>query len=328
MKFIRLLAVLLFSCGLFAESKIISGDLNKVCEKALFDLGNNNFKTVSTVFSQGKFISAVSTYGLEKDSNMLVFLDNNTGKSLFSLYMEDYRASDIKIEDNAAWIVANKLHAKDSRLYKVDFEKTQVMGIEHFPTHNETTELGKFDKAYGIDSDENFVYIAHGGLGLVSFSKEHLKPVKLRALGLNPNTSHRSYITDILVYEDKILMGADNITYDFNNKTRAFEGYAVLNRADQKLLKKIPINQKREALFEPKLFLSGSDIVMKTMHLHFVNKAKDLLAADMFTPQKRIYRYTRGKPIGESFTVDGKILGCFKDDKNMPPRTFASSHKY
>lgn len=330
MRMISIVAVLLL--GLSAQAKdlpILNGAMKTICEAAYLPLSNGNFKTVNTVLKRGKKLSFISHYGLEKDSNFITALDNNNGQPLFSIYTEGFRVVDMEITENSLWAVANS-YTKETKLYRIDFFEDQAISIKNYPTHNLQADLGKYDKAYGLSSDDKFVYIAHGGIGLVKFDIKNEKPIDHIKSELNPGTSHRSYITDALVVRDKIFVGADNITYNFSNKTRAFEGYAILDRETLKLTKRIPINQKREALFEPKLFHNKSkdQIVMSTLHLHFVNRISSLSKSKIFVPEMRIFRYQKGKPIGLSDVTDSMITGCFKDDKELPPQFFPHSEKF
>lgn len=328
MKWLMMALMAVGSVNVFADSNLISGDMQSICEKAHIPLGNGNFKTVDTVVAQGEKLSFISHYSVEKDSNFITALDNQSGKVLFSVFLEGFKVADMEVRNEELWAVTND-GFKASELVRLSFFDGQVEAIKKYPTHNLSVEPEKYNKAYGLSVDEKSVYIAHGGLGIVRFDIQDEKPIEHINPDVNPGNSHRSYTTDLIVINDKLYLGMDNITYDFNSKTRAFEGYAILNKSDFKLVKRIPINQKREALFEPKLFYNKAknEMIMSTWYLHFTNKLDKLEKSNLFVPERRIYRYKKGKPIGLASVKNGQITGCFRDDNELPAQSFAHTQK-
>ena len=320
--------LLFFLVASIAKAEWISwqGGVQRLCERAYIDLGGGNFRMYPSVVAVDNNIVAVSTYGQELGTHQLWLMGRQHGELWQAIDFAKDKIVDLEFSQQELWVLTNDPKHR-SRLHRLDLRQLPQIEKQSFPTIHLDIEWTTYSRAYGLGSDDDFVYIAHGNQGLVKFSKAWEKPTELFTNQVNPAGQQISYMTDVVVHDERVFAVWDNQTYDFGRQQRAFEGYQIFSKAGQSL-RLLAIEQRREALFEPKLFIDQGQMVMSTWTLHFVNPIEELLSRKSFQPRQRIYQYDGYKPIGLPFVKEGSIWGCFKDERELPPRSLAGQFRY
>ena len=122
----------------------------------------------------------------------------------------------------------------------------------------------------------------------------------------------------------------DNITYDFGDKTRAFEGMVLADQKTLKTQKIIWLNQKREALHEPSLERDGDVLYSQNLHIIFNYRIDKIEKLRSLNPNRRLYNFNRRALIGKPMVENKTITGCFREyySDNEKPKVIYSSFSY
>ena len=158
-------------------------------------------------------------------------------------------------------------------------------------------------------------------------SGEIIKNVKF---DVQKKATHESRLTGLEIFQDKIYMMFDNVTYDFGDKTRAFEGMLIVNKKDLKREKILWLNQKREALHEPSLERDGNVLYSQNLHLIFNYKIDKIDRMRSLNPNRRLYNFNNRKLVGTPIVKEKTIYGCFREtySQSDEPKAIYSTFKY
>lgn len=274
----------------------------KVCSQSILEYASGSFHTSQNIYyihPQTKVKMIARSLGTD-DSDLHIMTEQF---GLVSIMMRE-PILDFEAIGNFVWAISK------TTLYKIDLSRFRV--VAEFPNQIETQNPEKYEVAYGLTTFENKVFIANGSLGISVFDTKSEKFIQHLKPGLKqPNPKHISYATDVIVSQNKLIVIYDNATYDFVGKMRAYEGFAIYNIQSGLLEKLIPVDQKREAIFEPKLMIDQNKVILSSMHLFFENQISNLLSSSMYNPQRRIYQYPNGKPLGTGFISNSQLFACF-----------------
>mgnify|MGYP000082502772 CR=1 FL=1 len=238
--------------------------------------------------------------------NGLIKSFNLSNKSLIKEFSLNIKVNDFEIMGENLWVLSNR------ELHKVDLELGKV--IESFPTsYNDYQDATKYEIAKAITKKDHLLFIANGERSLTVFDTQLLKLVDEKIFDLPQKGKHRSWATGLSIHNGKIFVGVDNITYNFSNKTRALEGIAIYDLETLKRDHIVTIRQNLEAYHEPRLFTYKGSIISNNLFLYFFNDAKKLLTQKKITPQRRLYKFDSGEPVGSLMPYGNSFLGCFSN---------------
>lgn len=273
--------------------------LDKACNN-LIERDQDMVKTIKPILKTYDHNLVMIT----KRGDIQIFdLDTKKRTDEFSI---DLKINDFVIIDHTIWAVSNR------ELHQISLETNEV--IESYPTSYTDLPLSsKYERAKAITKSGDLLYIANGERSLAVFDTSLLKLVNERKLSLPQVGTHRSWVTGLSIFEGKIYVGIDNITYNFSTKKRALEGIAIYDVNSLERLHIVSIRQNLEAYHEPKLFTYKGSIISNNLFLYFFNDAKRLLKQKKITPQRRLYKFEAGVPIGTLTPYGDSFIGCFSD---------------
>ncbi|MFK8137183.1 MAG: hypothetical protein AB8E15_02375 [Bdellovibrionales bacterium] len=296
MKIIITFAATVFALNLAASGFADSNFADKVCKESLIDLGNGNFRTTKPIV---KIFEGISFIASQVSKNNSV-LQSSSGLNFSSSH---------KITDFEVVNLDTILILTPEFLFNLDPVSNTYRAMA--PTQTIVDSVGKYNFASGLAVKNSLAYIAHGELGISVVDLNLMKPILMIENDFNPGTTHRSLISDVEIAGNKLIAGVDNITYNFSDETRAFEGLAQFHLSNLSLSSLHRVNQKKEAYHLPKLYVDGQNLIVHNMFLLFVHPLKRLKSEKLLQPVKRIYTYKFGKPVGRPFIQSGKLSACF-----------------
>jgi hypothetical protein len=227
----------------------------------------------------------------------------------------DTKVNDFIVTEKNIWALT------DSELLQVSLENNEV--TSSYPTTFGILGDSKYEVAKTITKNNHLLYISNGEKSLTVFDTNLLKLINEKKLSLPQEGNHRSWITGLSLFEGKLYAGIDNITYNFSTKKRALEGIAIYDAKTLERLHIVSIRQNLEAYHEPKLFTYNGSIISNNLFLYFFNDAKKLLKQKKITPQRRLYRFNSGEPIGTLAPYKDSFIGCFIN-RDRSGATFSS----
>ncbi len=283
-----------FLLVLVALPVLASSYIKKTCNKA-YSEGTPTNKIEMTEGQNKQFV-----YG--KDRNEGYFFDVVENDTLKERILTEYLPLDTKENDGYIYtLFANQIIVRDALTLNV------VMKIK--TTKNSITN--KHQAASELHIVDNNIYVAHGSLHLVVIDKKSGSIINNTKYDVQKKPSHVSRMTGIEVYNGTIYMMFDNVTYDFSDQTRAFEGMLNVDLKTLKPTKQIWINQRVEALHEPSLQRDGENLYSQNLHLVFNYKVKNLNRLRTLRPNRRLYNFDNFKLLGSPIISQGKIKGCY-----------------
>ncbi len=280
---------------LVAVPVLASSYMHSLCSDAYVDGKATNNITIK----EGQ----VNNYIFGKDRSDGYFFDIVQNDQLVERMQTQFLPLDT-IEDNGYiyTLYSNQIIVKDANNLNV------VMKMK--TTKNPITN--KHQAASEIHIEGNNIYIAHGSLHLVIMDKKSGLTINQVKYDIQKKKSHISRLTGLEVHNNKIYMMYDNVTYDFGDQTRAFEGMLIVDKTSLKPIKQIWIKQSQEALHEPTLNRDGNTLYSQNLHLIFNYNIDKLERLRTLRPNRRLYNFDNLKLIGKPIVKDRKISGCFK----------------
>ena len=224
------------------------------------------------------------------------------------------RITDIElIEDKIFILTMDKFISLNLNDLSKDFE---------FRTLPKNMNYKRHSYAKGFSFDESFFYIAHGEYGVIKTSRIDFLNKKI----LNPavpqsSNSQRSMITDVAGNNTNLFFVYDNITSSSKNK--AFEGMVILKKMNDKLEKIIPLNQKKEGYYLPKIKITSTQIIMQNLYLIFKYDLNKIKQNRFLNPSQRIWNIENGKFTHRALVLDNLIAGCIKDNHTFKTSSVA-----
>jgi WD40 repeat protein len=284
---IQMKRILLLS--LFCLSSFAQNSLNQACSEIK--------KPMTRVLGETLFMAS--------KSGEIRSFDLKTNKLITTLNIEK-RINDFEVLGNTLWAISN------NELHMIDLSSGQVMGS--FPTSYDDLEMNsKYEVAKAITSKDHLLYIVNGEKSLAIFDTDLLKITKERKFSLPQKGNHRSWATGISIFGDKLYVGVDNITYNFSTKKRALEGIVIYDIETLNRDHIVSVRQNLEAYHMPRLFTYKGSIISNNLFLYFFNDAKKLLKQKKITPQRRLYQFDSGEPVGSLAPYGNTFVGCFSN---------------
>ena len=303
--------------SLLILSSALANHFDLLCEKSL---RYQNGQTVSDKIEL--FKGNENNYAIGKKQGTGYFLDiTNKSNELTFSSSEKMLPKDLKEYEGKIYILfADRIQVRDSINYNLLHEFATLKS----PIAN------KYQAAWEIEILDDKIYMAHGSEHLVILNRATGKIIDKKKFDVQKKPSHRSILSGIEVYQNKIYMMFDNITYDFGDKTRAFEGMVLADQKTLKTQKIIWLNQKREALHEPSLERDGDVLYSQNLHIIFNYRIDKIEKLRSLNPNRRLYNFNRRALIGKPMVENKTITGCFREyySDNEKPKVIYSSFSY
>ncbi|OUR95487.1 hypothetical protein A9Q84_16775 [Halobacteriovorax marinus] len=294
----------------FSQYSIAATYLEKLCKDAIITIDGRSSQNLIKLYEG----SSTFIFGkTRKNGNFITKLDNDEIKTLDQL--------DLKIHDLKE--SGDKLYALSNNSILV-LDKLSLNELTIFKTSKDNISL-KHQRASEIEIIQDKIFIAHGSLGLIVLNKKTGEMVDHNEYSLPHKKGHISRATGLAIWEDKILLAYDNVTYNYGSKKRAFEGLLVADLITLEKIKTTSINTRREALHEPSLDFVDGKLFSQNLHLIFEYDLNKLLKAKYFWPMKRRWFFDGHEIIGKPLLSNGKIRSCFKK-YNSNLDTFSSRY--
>ena len=306
-----------FIIGLLIISSALANHFDLLCENAL-QYQNGNAKSDKIELFPG----SLNNYAIGKKVNNGYFVDiTNKDNELITSTKEQMLPKDLKEHDSKIYILfADRIQVRDALNYNL---------ITEFPTVKSPI-TDKYQAAWELSIVEDKIFVAHGSRHLVIINRLNGKILDQKKYDVQKKASHRSMLTGIEIYQNKIYMMFDNITYDFGDKTRAFEGMVLAKQNDLKAQKVIWLNQNKEALHEPGLERDGEILYSQNLHIIFNYRIDRIEKLRTLRPNRRLYNFNRRALVGKPMVSNKTIEGCFREyySDNDEPRAIYSTFKY
>lgn len=247
-------------------------------------------------------------------TSKVVIIDLQTWKERL-LFFED-KITDLELaEDKIFVLTKDKFISINLHDFSLDFE---------FRTLPENMKYKRHSYATGFSLDETNIYIAHGEYGVVKTSRKNFSDKMI----LNPavpqsSSSQRSMITDIVGNKLNLFFVYDNITS--GSKSKAFEGMVIWDKLNDQVEKIVPLNQKKEGYYLPKIKITSTQIIMQNLYLIFKYDLNKIKKNRYLKASQRIWSVENGKLTHRAMILDDLIAGCIKDNSTFKTSSIAVS---
>lgn len=191
-----------------------------------------------------------------------------------------------------------------------------------FATTDQTI-VKSHQQAQDMTIADEFIYIAHGSLGLIKISIASQAIETTHEFTLPHEKGQISTATGIDYSQGKLFVMLDNVTYNFSTRKRAFEGLVML---DQNLnqIREIPIRQNREALHMPKAIVANGFLISKNIQNLYFYKISEFDRVKTLWPKRRLFDFD-GVDLDSTPAIEnGKVYGCFNQ---YDGKSFKYMHK-
>ena len=273
---------------------------SKICHNAITTQGNYIYtdKINFHPTQNGTYIFGLT----RKFGGFIDFFNENKNEVSFTMNF-DKRIYDLQEDEEYIYALTKDRVLKINKISK----KVQEMRTLESPP------LKRKEFALEIELIHHKIYVAHGSHHLVVLDKDSGEILTKKNFSLpHHSNGHQSALTGLVKFEDRLLLSFDNITYDFANKRRAFEGLVVADIETLKQEKAIQINWKREALADPSLDIYEGKLYSQNLEILFQYDLNRAIQSKVFKPNKRYHSLNKSTILGRAFVQDGKIKGCFQ----------------
>lgn len=297
--------VFLLSLNVFAYSKLDqffhSSISHQLCSEAIEvrrDITYNYLEFIHADESEVYFV-------YHKNGTSAVFIHNLDSGEKDLISFENTKIVDILIDNKRV------IYLSQSKFIVVD----RLTGSKLFESLTLPDELsyGKSALATAVKQRKDLLYVAHGTYGVNVYRAETLEYLNTIPLQVTQTESfHVSEVTGIEIKDNTLYMAVDDVTLATDSK--AYEGLVLYDLVLKKFTKEIPVNQRREAYYKPRLYIEKDEMFVTNLNLIFRHEIKKIRSHRYMKPTRRVWKYPEGRLIGRSFIKKNKVYGCFYND--------------
>lgn len=196
----------------------------------------------------------------------------------------------------------------------IQYERQTGYEISRTRTLPNNLIYGKYRGARGLYLTDSSIFIAHGIYGIIELDRYSLEHLRILNPSVpQPNDAHISMVTDIEGKDGKLYATLDNVTIGPGPDERAFEGLIIYDHLNDKMIRVIPVNQRKEAYHMSTLTMLEDELIISNLHLNFRHKLSKLATDRTMRPFQRLWRYPQGSLKGHPYITNTKIYGCFEN---------------
>lgn len=229
--------------------------------------------------------------------------DLNTSNE-YLMSFEQEKVVDILIEqDRILFLTPTKFVVVDRQSRNKIFESATL------PSY---LSYGRNALATGVKRVGDRLYVSHGIHGVTRYDAHNLGYLGLvKPKVTQPQPFHISAVTGLEIHNNILYMAMDDVTLVTDSK--AFEGLVLYDLKSKSFVREIPVNQRREAYYKPRLYIEGDELFVTNLNLIFRHRINQVYTDRYMNPYYRIWKYPNGELVGRSLILNEKVYGCFHD---------------